>query len=95
LLRSRPEEHPLGVQLFGDSAERLAEATRVVEEYGELVDLNLGCPVRKVIRSGAGSALLREPVKVARIISAVRRATARPLTIKFRSGWDNDSINFL
>lgn len=95
LLRTRPEEHPLGVQLFGDAADRLAEAARAVEDCGELIDLNLGCPVRKVIRSGAGSALLREPVKVARILSAVRSATSRPLTIKFRSGWDNDSINFL
>jgi tRNA-dihydrouridine synthase B len=95
LLTTRPEEHPLGIQLFGDSADRLAEAARAVEDCGELIDINLGCPVRKVIRSGAGSALLREPVKVARILSAVRSATTRPLTIKFRSGWDNDSINFL
>ena len=75
LLQSSPEEHPLAVQLFGDTPERLAEATKQVEEYGELIDLNLGCPVRKVIRSGAGSALLREPEKVARIVAAVRRAT--------------------
>jgi tRNA-dihydrouridine synthase B len=95
LLTTRPEEHPLAVQLFGDSPERLAEAARAVENCGELIDLNLGCPVRKVIRSGAGSALLREPVKVARILAAVRSATSRPLTIKFRSGWDSDSINFL
>ncbi len=95
LLNSRFEEHPLGVQLFGDTPERLAEAVKQVENCGDLIDLNLGCPVNKVIRSGAGSALLREPVKVARILSAVRRATSRPLTIKFRSGWDSDSINFL
>jgi nifR3 family TIM-barrel protein len=95
LLRSSPEEHPLGIQLFGDDPQRLAEAAEQVEEHGELIDLNLGCPVRKVIRSGAGSALLREPGKVARIISAVRRATSRPLTIKFRSGWDSASINYL
>lgn len=95
LLRSSSEEHPLGIQLFGEEPERLAEAAKSVEECGELIDLNLGCPVRKVIRSGAGSALLRDPAKVARIIGAVRRATSRPLTIKFRSGWDNDSINFL
>ena len=95
LLNSRTEEHPLGVQLFGEEPERLAEAVKQVEDCGELIDLNLGCPVRKVIRSGAGSALLREPKKVARIISAVRHATSRPLTIKFRSGWDHDSINFL
>jgi nifR3 family TIM-barrel protein len=95
LLKSAPEECPLGVQLFGEDPERLAEATRSVEEDGELIDLNMGCPVRKVIRSGAGSALLREPAKVARIITAVRRATSRPMTIKFRSGWDHDSINFM
>jgi hypothetical protein len=95
LLKSRAEEHPLGVQLFGESPERLAEAVKQVEDSGELIDLNLGCPVRKVIRSGAGSALLRDPDKVARIVSAVRRATSLPLTIKFRSGWDHDSINFL
>ena len=94
LLHSSPEEHPLAVQLFGDTPERLAEATEQVDEYGELIDLNLGCPVRKVIRSGAGSALLREPEKVARIVAAVRRATARPLTVKIRSGWDHDSVNF-
>jgi len=95
LLNSRAEEHPLGVQLFGDDPERLAEAVKQVEDCGELIDLNLGCPVRKVIRSGSGSALLREPDKVARIVSAIRQATSRPLTIKFRSGWDHDSINFL
>ena len=94
LLHSSPEEHPLAVQLFGDTPERLAEATEQVDGYGELIDLNLGCPVRKVIRSGAGSALLREPEKVARIVAAVRRATARPLTVKIRSGWDHDSVNF-
>jgi nifR3 family TIM-barrel protein len=95
LLQTRTEEHPLGVQLFGDDPGRLAEAAREVNDCGELIDLNLGCPVRKVVRSGAGSSLLREPGKVARILSAVRRATSRPLTIKFRSGWDCDSINFL
>ncbi len=95
LLKSNLEEHPLGIQLFGEDPARLAEAVKQVEDFGELIDLNLGCPVRKVIRSGAGSALLREPDKVARIVSAVRLATSLPLTIKFRSGWDHDSINFL
>jgi len=95
LLQSRREEQPLAVQLFGDDPLRMAEAARYVAENAELIDLNLGCPVRKVIRSGAGSALLREPTKVAEIISAVRKATNKPLTIKFRSGWDCGSINFM
>jgi nifR3 family TIM-barrel protein len=95
LLRTCPEECPLGIQLFGESAERLAAAARSVEGDGELIDLNLGCPVRKVIKTGAGSALLREPRKVAAILKAVRGATARPLTIKIRSGWDERTPNFL
>lgn len=95
LLKSRAEEHPLGVQLFGDDPARMAAAAKQIENFGELIDLNLGCPVRKVTRAGAGSALLREPGKVARIISAVRQAISRPLTIKFRSGWDHDLVNFL
>jgi len=95
LLQTRREEQPLAVQLFGDDPVRMAEAVKFVAEGAELIDLNLGCPVRKVIRSGAGSALLREPAKVAKIISAARKATNKPLTIKFRSGWDSDSINFM
>ncbi len=95
LLQSRAEEQPLAIQLFGEHPQRLAEAARQVEGYGQLIDLNLGCPVRKVVRSGAGSALLQEPAKVAKIIAAVRCATNRPLTMKFRSGWDHDTINYL
>lgn len=95
LLQSCPEEQPLGIQLFGEDAGRLAEAVKEIEGYGALIDINLGCPVRKVIRSGAGSALLRDPGKVARVLSAVRAATRLPLTVKLRSGWDQDSVNFL
>jgi len=95
LLQSCSEEKPLGIQLFGESPERLAEAAKVVAEGGDLIDINLGCPVRKVVRSGAGSALLQDPLKVGTIIRAVRQATALPLTIKLRSGWDHEHINFL
>ncbi len=95
LLASTPEDRPLGIQLFGDNPEVLAEAARRVEEDGDLLDLNLGCPVKKVVRSGAGSALLRDPGQVARIVAAVRRATSRPLTVKLRSGWDQQTVNFL
>jgi nifR3 family TIM-barrel protein len=95
LLRSDPAERPLGVQLFGDDPHRLAEAARQVEANADLIDLNCGCPMRKVVGSGAGSALLRDPARVARIVAAVRRATRLPLTIKLRSGWDADSRNYL
>jgi nifR3 family TIM-barrel protein len=95
LLQSRPEERPLGIQLFGESAPRLAEAARIVADSGQMIDLNMGCPVKKVVRSGAGSALLRDPVKVGEVISAVRAATDLPLSVKIRSGWDHQSINYL
>ena len=87
LLKSSPEDRPLGIQLFGDTPESLAEAARMVEGYGDLLDINMGCPVRKVVGTGAGSALLREPGKIAAIIRAVRAATSLPLTVKIRSGW--------
>lgn len=87
LLKSSSEDRPLGIQLFGDTPHQLAEAARMVEEYGDLLDINMGCPVRKVVGTGAGSALLREPLKIAAIIRAVRAVTGRPLTIKIRSGW--------
>jgi nifR3 family TIM-barrel protein len=87
LLKSSPADRPLGIQLFGDQPSDLAEAARMVEGYGELIDINMGCPVRKVVGTGAGSALLQEPLKIAAIVRAVRAATTLPLTIKIRSGW--------
>jgi nifR3 family TIM-barrel protein len=95
LLRSLPEDRPLGIQLFGDKAESLAEAARMVEGYGELLDINMGCPVRKVVGTGAGSALLREPRKIGEIIRAVRAATRLPLTVKIRSGWHCGDDSYL
>lgn len=95
LLLSTAEDHPLGIQLFGDDPEVLADAAARVEDRGELIDLNCGCPVKKVVRSGAGSALMQNPAKVARIVAAMRRAVSCPLTVKIRSGWDNSSLNYL
>jgi nifR3 family TIM-barrel protein len=94
LLRSTPADRPLGIQLFGDQPELLAEGAHLVADYGDLIDINMGCPVRKVVADGAGSALLREPAKVAAIVRAVRRATRLPLTIKIRTGWDADTASF-
>ena len=95
LLQSCPEERPLGIQLFGSDPAVLAEAVILTQVDGELFDLNLGCPVHKVVRSGAGSALLREPEQVRRIVAAMRRSTDKPLTVKIRSGWDGGSVNYL
>ncbi len=95
LLRSDPAERPLGIQLFGADPAVLAEAARLVGDAGDLLDLNLGCPVNKVVRSGAGSALLRDPLKIGRIVAAVVRASELPVTVKIRSGWDAESVTFL
>jgi tRNA-dihydrouridine synthase B len=95
LLRSSPEDRPLGLQLFGDDPQLVAEGARAVEEHGDLIDINMGCPVRKVVNSGAGSALMREPEKVKAMIAAVRRSTKLPLTIKIRTGWNSHEHTFL
>jgi nifR3 family TIM-barrel protein len=87
LLKSSPADRPLGIQLFGERPEGLAEAARIVEGFGDLLDINMGCPVRKVVGTGAGSALLQDPRKIAAIVRAVRAVTKLPLTIKIRSGW--------
>jgi nifR3 family TIM-barrel protein len=83
------------MQLFGDDAQMLAEGARLVEEYGDLLDINMGCPVRKVVGTGAGSALLKEPRKVGEIVRCVRRATKLPLTVKIRTGWESGDDSFL
>ncbi|MCM0084433.1 tRNA dihydrouridine synthase DusB [Geomonas sp. Red32] len=87
LLKTTQEDRPIGMQLFGDEPEMVAEAARLVEGYGELVDINMGCPVRKVVGTGAGSALLKDPPRIAAMVAAVRKATTLPLTIKIRTGW--------
>jgi len=95
LLNSHPGEAPLGIQLFGDDPQILARGAGMVIADGALLDINMGCPVKKVIRSGAGSALLKSPSTIARILAEVRKVYPAPLTIKIRSGWDEDSINYL
>jgi tRNA-dihydrouridine synthase B len=89
LLASSPREKPLSVQIFGSDAAIMAAAAEKVEAAGaDIVDINFGCSVRKILKSGAGAALMREPQKAGDIIQAVRRVVRVPLTIKMRSGWD-------
>ena len=87
-----PDEHPITAQLFGANANALAEGARVVEELGfDIVDINLGCPAKKVVKCG-GSGLLRDLHELERILRMVRAAATIPLTIKIRAGWDEKSI---
>ncbi|MDX2494997.1 MAG: tRNA dihydrouridine synthase DusB [Desulfuromusa sp.] len=95
LLATHQEEFPLGIQLFGDDPVVLAKAAKMVINDGSLLDINMGCPVKKVVRSGAGSALLQEPQRIGKILNAVRKVYPGPLTIKIRSGWNEQSLNFL
>jgi len=94
LAARHPSEHPAAYQLFGADEERLASAAAVLGELGaDLIDLNCGCPVRKVTKAGAGAALMKEPLLVHRLVAALRRATPLPLTVKIRAGWDASSLN--
>ena len=89
LLPEPQERAQVIVQLFGSKPDTMADAARCVEEQGALgVDINLGCPVKKVVRTGAGSALLLAPEKVREILHAMRAATRLPITLKIRGGWD-------
>ncbi|MGD0800343.1 MAG: tRNA-dihydrouridine synthase [Terracidiphilus sp.] len=87
------DEHPIGAQLFGANPETLAEAARIVEETGfDLVDLNLGCPAKRVVGSNGGSGLLRDLPRIGEIFRAVRKAVTIPFTVKFRLGWNDADI---
>ena len=87
------DEHPIGAQLFGANAETLAEAARIVEETGfDAVDLNLGCPAKRVVGSNGGSGLLRDLPRIGEIFRAVRKSVTIPFTVKFRLGWNDADI---
>jgi nifR3 family TIM-barrel protein len=97
LLTLAPEETPCAVQIFGTEPEMMAaQAARIVEMHGDdvaLIDINMGCPVSKVVAKGEGSALMRTPELAAEIVAAVAEASGRPVTAKFRKGWDDGCVN--
>jgi len=87
------DEHPVSAQLFGSTPSVLADAARLVEDLGfDLVDLNLGCPAKKVVKCNGGSGLLRDLPLIRQIFEAVRAAVKIPFTVKFRAGWSDDEI---
>lgn len=94
LLHRFDGECPGGLQLFGSDETILAEAARRLEDKGFcFFDLNLGCPAHKIVQNGEGSALMREPAKIGRLVSALARATRLPVTVKIRAGWDAEHVN--
>ena len=89
MLDSLPEEKPLSVQIFGSQPDIMAEAARVVESSGaDIIDINFGCSVRKIIKTGSGVALMKAPEIAETVIKAVRKVVRIPLTIKLRTGWN-------
>jgi tRNA-dihydrouridine synthase B len=95
-LRVAGDEHPLAIQIFGSEPRAMAEAARQVAAAGaDLVDVNFGCPVRKVTKTGAGATLLEDPELAARIVAAVAEAVAVPVTVKMRRGLENGSRSCL
>ncbi len=87
------DEHPISAQLFGSNPAVLGEAAKLVEDLGfDLIDLNLGCPAKKVVKCNGGSGLLRDLPLIAKIFETVRAAVKIPFTVKFRAGWSDDEI---
>ena len=89
-----PDERPLVMQLLGEDPDVLAEAARRLEAAGaDGIDLNMGCPVAKIVAKGQGAALMRDPLRAAVVFRTLRKAVAGPLSVKIRGGWDDRSVN--
>jgi nifR3 family TIM-barrel protein len=88
------DQHPVGIQLFGEDPKTMAKAAQVAQDKGcDFIDINLGCPVPKVVKKGAGSALLKDLPQLTLLLREVKSAIQIPLTIKIRTGWDENSRN--
>src|SRR5712691_7892156 len=88
-----PEEHPISAQLFGADPDVMADAARICQDLGfDIVDLNFGCPVNKVVKCNGGSGLLRDLPLVERLLRQVRAAISIPFTMKFRAGWNDQEL---
>ena len=93
MLQTIGAERPVNIQLFGAEPEAMGKAAAILSEYPiDMIDINMGCPVRKVIKKGAGCALMKQPELAARIIKEVRANTSLPVTVKIRIGWSHDKI---
>jgi tRNA-dihydrouridine synthase B len=94
MLRIEEEEHPIAVQIFGSEPEYMGRATEIMNEYpNEILDINMGCPAPKVIRNGDGSALMKNPKLAEEVLKAVVKKSKKPVTLKIRKGWDDNTVN--
>lgn len=94
MLTILPDEHPVSLQLVGvDMASMVQAAEMIGETNADIIDINMGCPVLKIYKNGSGAALARDPKYAAAIVEAVVRRVDKPVTVKFRKGWDDDNVN--
>ena len=94
MMKLGASEHPIGVQLFGHNPEQLATAAKMAEAAGaDMIDINMGCPVKKIVSDGNGSALMKDETLAGRIVEAVAKAVSLPVSAKFRKGFSADSVN--
>src|SRR5438477_8582473 len=91
MLRFNEAERPVSIQIYGGDPDRMDDAAAIVEAQGvDIVDINMGCPVRKIVNSGAGSAMLKDFDKASRTVEQVRKRVQIPVTVKVRKGWESD-----
>ncbi|MGL5315264.1 MAG: tRNA dihydrouridine synthase DusB [Peptostreptococcaceae bacterium] len=94
MLKIEDEEHPVAVQIFGSDPEYMGRAAQIMNEYpNEILDINMGCPAPKVVKNGDGSALMRNPKLAREVLTAVVKNSNKPVTLKIRKGWDDESVN--
>lgn len=94
LMRIEPQEHPIALQIFGSEPELMAEVAAEIEERPfDILDINMGCPVPKIVNNGEGSALMKNPKLAGEIVEKVARAVKKPVTVKFRKGFSENQIN--
>ncbi len=96
MMKTHHSEKNVAIQLTSNCIEHLIEAVEVVDKMEfPLIDLNMGCPARKVVNSGGGSSILKEPSKIYEYVSSIRKLTQKPISVKLRSGWDKSNINII
>ncbi|EQF22615.1 TIM-barrel, nifR3 family protein [Clostridioides difficile CD160] len=94
MLKIEEEEHPVAVQIFGSEPDFMGRAAEIMNDYSnEILDINMGCPAPKVVKNGDGSALMKNPKLTEKVLKAVVKNSKKPVTLKIRKGWDDNSVN--